>query len=194
MMHEDGHPDVSLKDWKSFVDWQKTRISPSPIEEVIDRNKAGCLPDWFVPLARGVAIASDTLLREAGYHHGMYRPHGWREYDCDCFMRDIDGTDDLLMVRRCAKHQWWTIERLGASRRYEDEDEVLVFQFASVPIFTRSYQSAMQLAMHCHTNGPPSGLLWIKTTPDNKEALIELARRRQTYEAFCATLPSGHVH
>ncbi len=76
MMHEDGHPNVTLSDWQAFVAWQKSRVSPSPIEEVVDRNETGCLPDWFVPLARGIAIASDDLLREAGHHHGMYRPRG----------------------------------------------------------------------------------------------------------------------
>ena len=88
MMHEGDRPDVSLKDWKSFVDWQKSRISAFPIDEVIDRNDAK-LPDWFVPLARGVAIASDELLGQAGHSHGIHRPRGWHKTDQSCFVRAI---------------------------------------------------------------------------------------------------------
>jgi len=47
-------------------------------------------------------------------------------------------------------------------RRVADFDEVLVFNFGSTPIFTRSYQSAMRLAMYCNGNNPPHGLRWIK--------------------------------
>jgi len=167
MMHEDGHPNVPFSDWQAFLAWQKSRISPSPIEEVIDRNEAK-LPDWSVPLARGVAIASDELLGQAGHQHGMYRPRGWREWGRGCFVRDIDWPGDRLMVRRCDKRQWWTIERLGEARQYEHEDEVLVFQFASIPIFTRSYQSAMRLAVHCHTNGPRPGCVGLKQRPKTR--------------------------
>jgi hypothetical protein len=60
MFYDADHPDVSLSDWRTFV-----RECPSDlIVELIDRSEIG-LPDWFVPLARGVGIASDALLRKA---------------------------------------------------------------------------------------------------------------------------------
>jgi hypothetical protein len=40
----------------------------------------------------------------------------------------------------------------------------------------------MRLAMYCHKNIPPTGLRWIKASPINGEAAIELARTRQDDE------------
>ena len=153
----DDHPDVTLSDWQTF----HKEFPPHLIDEVTDRNECGCLPDWFVPLARGVAIASDELLRKAGYHRGMRKPDGWRKIDRDCYSRVIGDQGgrwvDTLVVRRCDKHERWVIQR-----RVADFDEVLVFNFGSTPIFTRSYQSAMRVAMYCNGNNPPHGLRWIK--------------------------------
>ena len=69
MMFEEGHPIISLSAWKGFCAWEKSlKGFPSRlIDEMVDRNECGCLPDWFVPLAYGVAIASDALLRKAGH-------------------------------------------------------------------------------------------------------------------------------
>jgi hypothetical protein len=47
------HPNVSLSEWQTFL----KDLPPHLIVEVIDRSKLG-LPPWFVPFARGVAIAS----------------------------------------------------------------------------------------------------------------------------------------
>ena len=196
MMFEEGHPIISLKDWQGFKSWQKFQIGfPSHlIDEVIDRNGTGLL-DWFVPLARGGAIASDALLRQAGHHPRMYRPRGWREGSRDYYcqvIRDQGGRWLYgLAVRRCDKHEWWVIERMVA-----DVDEVLVHMFGSTPIFTRSYQAAMRLAMYCHANGPPSDLRWIKTVPNNKQTAIELARKRRIDQALGANSaqPDGHLH
>ena len=61
MFYDADHPDVSLSDWQTFV-----RECPSDlIAELIDRSEIG-LPDWFVPLARGVGIASDALTSQSG--------------------------------------------------------------------------------------------------------------------------------
>ena len=81
MMFEEGHPIISLSAWKGFCAWEKSlKGFPSRlIDEMVDRNECGCLPDWFVPLAYGVAIASDALLRKAGHPDGLYRPRGWQE-------------------------------------------------------------------------------------------------------------------
>jgi hypothetical protein len=62
MRLEDGHPDVSPEHMKSFIAWQKVCRSLSLIDEVIDRSECR-MPNWFVPLARGAAIASPALLR-----------------------------------------------------------------------------------------------------------------------------------
>ena len=99
---------------------------------------------------------------------------------------------DSLGVRRCDdKHEWWVIER-----RVADVDEVLVLRFGSTPIFTRSYQAAMRLAMHCDVNAPTADLRWIKTTPNNKQAAIEFARKRRIEEALGASSaqPDGYLH
>jgi hypothetical protein len=61
MFYDADHPDVSLSDWQTFV-----RECPSDlIAELIDWSEIG-LPDWFVPLARGVGIASDALTSQSG--------------------------------------------------------------------------------------------------------------------------------
>lgn len=195
MLFEEGHPIISHSDWKDFCASQKSlKVFPSHlIDEVIDRDEAR-LPNWFVPLARGVAIASDALLRKAGHRDGLYRPRGWRETSPEYFVRNLDW-NCYLLVRESDETDLWTIERLGASRRY-NADEVLVHMFGSTPIFTRSYRSAMRLAMHCHANGPPSELRWIKAIPTNCEAAIEFARKRRNDEALDANnaQPDGQLH
>ncbi len=184
MKLEDGHFFVTLKEWRGFKSWQEfCKIFPSHlIDELIDRDDCGCLPDWFVPLAPGVMIASDEFLRQAGHHRGMHRPRDWRKVSRHCYSRRIGGEGicwvNTLAVTRCDKHEWWMIERKVA-----DVDEVLVFDFASIPIFTRSYASAMRLAMHCNVDNPPHGR-WIKQAPDDCAGAIELARQRRIKEAF----------
>src|SRR5277367_4715098 len=156
MMFEEGHPIVPLSDWEAFKAWETSRgeYSRARFDEVIDRNEAK-LPDWFVPLARGIAIASDALLRQIGHRPGMRRPRGWFEANDDCFKRLIGWPGaGSLFVRECEETKLWTVERLGAARQYE-VDEVLVFTFGWTPIFARSYKSAMRIAMHCHKKGPP---------------------------------------
>jgi hypothetical protein len=91
-------------------------------------------------------IASDALLHQAGHYHGMHRPRGWREVSPDCCSQVIGkgfSWPDVLVVRRCDKHEWRAIQR-----RVADLDEVLVFDFGSTPVFTRNCISAMRLAMH----------------------------------------------
>jgi hypothetical protein len=139
MTDEIEYPNVTRSDWHKF----SQEFWPRPIDQVIDRNEAR-LPDWLVPWARGVAIASDTLLRNAGYRPGMHRPHGWDETSPRYFVREMGRTS--LLVRASDDTGLWTIERLGETRRYE-VDEVLACVFGWTPIFTRSYQSAMRLAI-----------------------------------------------
>jgi hypothetical protein len=181
MFYDVEHPEITLLEWERFCE----EFPPHLIEDVIDRNNA-CLPDWFMPLAWGVAIASDELLREAGHRHGMRQPPGWRETTPHYFKYVIGGDDwaPFLLVRESDETGLWTIERLGPSSRYE-VDEVLGHIFGGTLIFTRSYQSAMCLAMHCHTKEPPPGLRWIKAPPENEvKGVTEFARMRRFDERY----------
>jgi hypothetical protein len=180
MFYEEGHPDVTLKDWQGFKSWQKScKILPlHHIDEVIDRDESGCIPHWFAPLARGVVIASDTLLREAGYHSGSGRPSFWTRTSHNVFKWDLNhcgrfvqGFGDLWIVGE------WGVVTL---------DKTLVHVFGSTPILTRNYQSAIHLATYNWKNGFPGSLRFIKTSPTNVDAAIEFARKRRSNEALSA--------
>jgi hypothetical protein len=176
MLNDLEHPNVSLSDWQKF----RMEFFPRLIEQVLDRDEAR-LPEWFVPLARGVAIASDTLLRKAGYRHGMHRPRGWCETLPEYFKWKI-SCDNFLLVRANDDTGLWTVERLGPMRQSE-VDEVLVHVFGWTPVFARSHQSAMRLAMYCHENGPPPGFQWFKADLTRDKRAVEIARQRREEEA-----------
>ena len=106
------------------------------------------------------------------------------------FVRSADTEvyrKNVLMVRKFEETSFWTIERLGILRPYPHIDEVLVFNFASTPIVTRSRASAMRVGMLCRVN-PSAGLAlrWTKGLPDDLTGAIEFARRRQMDEAVSA--------
>jgi hypothetical protein len=86
----------------------------------------------------------------------------------------------------------WTVERKTANRRIGvDADDVLVYNFGSTPILTRSYQSSMWLAEYCHAKGPPAGFRWIKVIPENIDAAIAFAKKRSHDEALaCRNAPA----
>jgi hypothetical protein len=170
-----NNPEISLSDWERL----RKEFPRHLIAEVIDRD-AAWLPDWFMPLARGVAIASDKLLHQAGYHNEKQCPDGWHETSPDYFLYRL-APESYLLVRESDETNLWSIERLNSRRQY-DVDDVLVFGFGWTPIFTRSYQSAMRLAMHCHVDWPPGGLSWIKGMPTDPKPAIELARHRRVRE------------
>jgi hypothetical protein len=171
MFFDVDHREIPLSNWQTFL----KEPPPHLIAEVIDRSKLG-LPWWFVPFARGVAIASHALLREAGHRLGMHRQPGWLNYNVDLFRWMIDWdpfNGRWLLVRQCNNRGLWTVERWRKKRPHGNADEVLVHQFASTPIFTRSYQAATRLALYCHETGPPAGLRWISACPENIEELKE---------------------
>jgi hypothetical protein len=177
MFNNADHPHVTLSDWQAFKVAEVARRSV--VAEVIDRDGVYCLPEWFVPLARGVAIASDALLQRAG--RGRKYPHGWRKIDPHC-CRQLTGGEgahwpDLLIVRECDKHDWWAIQR-----RVADVDQVLVLDFGSTPIFTRSSASAKRLAEYCNEN-TPAGLRWAKEAADDCSGAIAFARQRRDVES-----------
>jgi hypothetical protein len=192
MFRDLGHPDVTLSDWQRFL----KEFPGDLITEVLDRSLVG-LPKCMVPLARGVAIASPAILLKAGHRPKRSHPHGWRQTHCDVFVQDIycdsDGRAQCLMVRQCDDRGLWTVERWRASRPYQDTDEILVHQFGSTPIMTRSYQSAMRLATHCHAIGLPLGLRWIEASPNNCDSAIESARARGIVEAHLHDTPSNYL-
>ena len=185
MFYADGHPHVTGSEWQNF----RKHFPLHLMKEVIGRSEI-ILPDWFVPLARGVAIASDTLLRNVGYRQGSHRPRGWRKMQCDVFIKrtvaDKDMTFATLAVRQYANQRWWTIERYHEGRKYDDTTDVLVYLFGSTPIFCWNYQAAMCLAEYCQTNYRPTGLRWVAACPDDKDGAIKFARKRRVEEAHCA--------
>ena len=174
MFYEIGFPNLPPADWQKF----RKEFSPYRFEKVIDRDEA-CLRPRFVPLARGVAIASDYLLQRV-CHCGMSRPLGWRETSPDLFRKKI-GKNKYLVVWNCEQTGLWTVERINQWPKAIDE--VLVHPLGRTPVFTRSYQAAMQLAMHCHVNGPPTEFSWYKADPNKDIEAREIARRRRIEEA-----------
>ncbi len=186
MFYDIERPEISLFEWEQFC----KEFPPHLIDEVVDRE--GCLPDWFMPLAWGVAIASNELLREAGYRRGMRQPAGWREIKPDCFKYVIDDwAETFLYVRGNEETGLWTIERLGPSCRYE-VDEVLGHIFGGTPLFARSSRSAMYLAMHCHTKEPPLGLRWIKAPSlDEVNRVAGLAKHHRGYARYHARVEAA---
>lgn len=193
MFYDEDHPNVALSEWAAFKASETAR--QSLITEVVDRRDCGFFADWLVPLARGAAIASHALLRQAGHHNGMHRPRDWRKVSRHYYSRRIGGEGfcwlNTLVVRRCDKHDWWLIER-----RVADVDQILVCRFGSTPIVTTSYASAMRLAMHCNIDNPPHGLRWIKQAPDDCEGAIEFAYEREVNETCGAnsTQLIAHLH
>jgi hypothetical protein len=134
------------------------------ISKVIERSKTD-LPNWFVPWAPAVVIASDYLLQAAGHRPGSRRPKGWSEGEPDVFTKRKYGNQ--LMVRGCG--ELWSVER--------HNHEVLAFPFGPLPVFTETCQGAMRLAEYCHPpaqegewgcfprpRGTASGLHWVVAT------------------------------
>jgi hypothetical protein len=86
MADEMCHSDTSPSDWELFV----REPPPNLIHKVIDRSEVD-LPEWFCPLARGVATASDYLIRKTGYRSGSGRPRDWLSWSRDSFIRYVDS-------------------------------------------------------------------------------------------------------
>lgn len=172
MFYDGRIPDVAPADWESF----RNGYSPALIEEVIDREQAG-LADWFLPLSRGIAIASVALLRQTDCRDGKWPSREWWEQSPGFFTRKMPDFRSLI-VRQSNDDDLWSIERWNAGRKSE-VDEVLVFYFGATPIFTRSHTSGMRLAMRCHLSEPPHGLRWFKGPLDVYGAM-EFVKKRST--------------
>ena len=180
MFRDEGHPDVTLSNWNTF----RNEFSHDLIGEVVDRSSIK-LPDWFMPLARGVAFPSSYLLGRAGYRPGSHPALGWCRPPCDFLWKDIGP--DSLVVRAYNGHPLWLVERNGSpGRPHNHPNMTLVHTFGSTPILTRNYQSATFLAEFCYLNGPPPGLRWVNECPDDFNGAIEFAQRRRINEALAA--------
>jgi hypothetical protein len=147
--------------WQAFLSH-----GPSPylVAEVIPRSNTE-LPACFVPWAPAIVIASDYLLRAAGFQPNRPEPMGWSQDHPDAFRKA--KYRNRLKVRGCGT--LWTVER--------EMEEVLVFRYGSLPVFTRTHQAAKYLAEYCQRpepgegstprpRGVASGLHWVIWTPD----------------------------
>jgi hypothetical protein len=184
MVHDACHPDVPLSDWEAF----RNEASPYLIERVLDRSETR-LPRWFLPLARGAAIASPYLLARAGYRPGSYRAPGWRKPKRKPSHEEVfkDLGRECLIVLRC-KPFWWIALNTGSLGRLHDHTNfALVHIFGSTPILTRTYQEATYLAEFCFKEGPlPTGLCWVRECPDDMNGAIDFSLDRGVDEARAA--------
>ena len=186
MFNEDQYPIVPLSGWRTF----QKEFSPFIVDQVIDRENTR-LPDWFMPLARGIVIPSKYLLRRVGYRKEVAcRLKYW--YEKPGFFQKHMG-EISLTVRQCDDDPLWTIEQLGVLAGPE-VDEVLTFSFGATPFFTRSPDQAKWLAEYCHKNGPPHGLLWSKSPQHDLKEVVELARKRRREEAACSAMSGPRSH
>lgn len=187
MDNEPGHPNVTLNDWEAF----RKGFSPFSFAEVIDRSELD-LPDWFVPLARGVAIPTDHVLRKVGCRPGSHRPAYWTHPTRDLF--HLSQGQWGLTVEKIG--QYWFAKRWerGTPRfPVEKPDEVLVFPFASTPIVARTYQPVIRVAQHCRWNEPqPFGYKWVTIRPVDCEGVMNFANERRIREmAYARTDAAG---
>jgi hypothetical protein len=108
MLNDPEHPIVTREEWEEI----KLNFPRHFIGEVIEREEC-CLPVWFVPFARGVAIASDQLLNAVRHYPGRSFPRNWEEPAADCFLqvkvpKDLFDPKGVLLVRECGDTNLWT--------------------------------------------------------------------------------------
>jgi hypothetical protein len=177
MFRDEGHYDLSLIDWEKF----RKGFSLSLMEEVISRREIG-LPLWYMPLARGGAIASKHLMRRTGYRPGSRRARGWFKPNGEEVCKDL-GAHCLVVLR--AGRLWRSCFAPGneSSRPHDHALITLVHTFGSTPILTRTYQEATHLTEFCYWNGAPAGLRWVYECLDDMDAAIDFSLDRALDEA-----------
>jgi hypothetical protein len=97
----DDHPNVSPADWKSFCQYS----SPAVFREIIERG-SGAIRWNMLPRARGLAVASDRLLRRANY-----KPPKFAGHSIKLAYLDRVGPDQLR-VFSISERKLWIIDRL----------------------------------------------------------------------------------
>ena len=80
MFYDANRPDIRLSDW----DRLREKFPGGLISQLLNREDAG-VPDWFMPMAWGIAIASDELLRDAG----NMPTSSWQETGCARFWHEL---------------------------------------------------------------------------------------------------------
>jgi hypothetical protein len=157
MLFEQGHPLISENDWRQF----SNQLSPY-FKNVLDREKIE-LPHWFVPLARGVLIASPFLLRSLA--RKRRRPTGWTSLSLDTYQRAVGDT--RLRVRRTRDGRFWAILRWPprANLRSNKRAETLVHTFGSTPVLSTTRHQAQQLAELFEARDAFSSLRWVRVSP-----------------------------
>ena len=175
--YEIAHIDTTPSAWEQF------KKQPSfVIEEVVDRCETA-LPEFFMPMARGVVIASDMLLRLAGYHPACHQLAGWHAVQPnETYRKSLPGSTDLSV------HRWgnlWVVgrERMGLVC------ECLVLSLGT-PICTRAPEAAMALAEYCNISPIGRWVAWATRMLDNALGdAIERARERRITENLVLCAP-----
>jgi hypothetical protein len=170
------HPKTTLADWNSF----QKEFSPYLFESVIDR-RAAQLPEYFVPLARGAAIASPHLLHNAGYRpgFGLCQANHTTAGPDECHLELWYGS---AVVRRFGflwTVEWWVEDRAN----YYESDHILVHPFGSTPILARSREEASYLAVDSIAGIRGPGLRWINARTVDEENAIKFLKKRTRDEA-----------
>jgi hypothetical protein len=146
-----GNPNVPLKDWRSF----SSQLSPY-FREAISREDMD-LPYWLKPMARGVILASSTLLRRTGsYVRGL--PRGWKRIRPDVYQLSIGKV--RLRVQPTNDRRAWLILRWNRAVHSEKDSETIVHRFGSTPLVVPSRNEAMRLASWFQANESRLQLRW----------------------------------
>jgi hypothetical protein len=177
MFNEAGHPNVSHTDWEVF----RNEFPPFTLSEVVGRRSLP-FPKWYVPLARGAAVASDHLLSKAGFAPGAQLPNGWYQIAAGIYEKFFSNSGQKLQVRQCGYQPLWTVELYRRTRNVIlPADKLLVFTFGSTPVLTRSHVASAYLADHAYTKKVIS-LRWVTALPVDNKGAVAFARQRNGVE------------
>jgi hypothetical protein len=146
-MHPD-HPNVSDADWKNFC----AHPSPFVFDEIIEHGTGEI--DWeWLPYARGVAIASEHLLRSAHFKPPKFKAHAYKRG----YLRSA-GLYELL-IYSTHERDFWIIERRNKRNPTAPNDR-LVLSLGWTPLATRHFRAAICLGQMALTNRI-SGVKWV---------------------------------
>jgi hypothetical protein len=133
------------------------RQTPQLFADFIDRKEVE-LPEYYLPSARLVVIASASILRGLDCPPGSSAPAGWKRRG-DRFWKPLYADALKLWVQRWGR--FWSIERSAGGP--PGEHQALVCAFSGCPIWTCGKEPAMLLAEYSHLL--PRGLLAASWAP-----------------------------
>jgi hypothetical protein len=123
------------------------KVAPQLFECFIDRAQAD-LPDDFLSVAKGVAVAGPDLIRGLDDFSKSKHSTDWKPADEGAvFHRDWPDVTGGVLVNRIG--EFWYIQRALVNECNRAEYDVLVIAFENVPICTRTHEEAIRLAEHC---------------------------------------------